>query len=151
MAQTDDDVKILTQHFMAEITGLMPEVNNLVSMDVGKYNQNVCEASEGGKPEYRTYTYSTHEFEDLTMTLQQGPENKKIAEWVRKATESGGGGDALRRDVSLFVYGRDKSSILRTYHAKECFPVSLQLGDHGLGSDAKTETLTCKVGYIEVE
>lgn len=150
MAKTKDDDKILSQHFRVEIKGIGDQPN-VRSGDFGKVTIEAVESTQGDEPEHRTYCYGKHTYEDLNMTLQQGPENKPLFDWFTQATQRGGEGGALRRDISVFLYARDKSTILRTYHAKECFPTSLDSGDHSTASEAKTLTLVCKVGYVEVE
>jgi hypothetical protein len=150
MAQTEDDKKIFSKYFKVEVKGMYGEVPGVVEVDAGRLTVTVEEATQGDKPEYRTYTYGSHEYEDFTMTVQQGPGMVKLQKWFDKASKVGGSGDALRRDISVYLLARDKSTVLRTINCFGCFPVSYNAGDHGLGSDIKTATITCNIDRIEV-
>jgi hypothetical protein len=150
MAQTEDDKKIFSKYFKVEVKGMYGEVPGVVEVDCGRLTVTVEEATQGDKPEYRSYTYGSHEYEDFTMVVQQGPGNVKLQKWFKAATQQGGSGDALRRDVSLYLLARDKSTVVRTINCFGLFPVSFNAGDHSTGSDVKTATITCKVDRIEV-
>lgn len=149
-AQTEDDKKIFSKYFKVEVKGVYAQVPGVVSVDPGRVTISIEEATQGDKPEYRTYTYGSHEYEDLTMTLQQAPGNSKLQNWARKAMKVGGSGSALRRDISIYCLARDKRTVLKTINCYGCYPVSFNAGDHGTGSDIKTATLTCNVDRIEV-
>lgn len=150
MAKTADDDKIFNKYFSVEVKGLYGEVPGVISIDPGRVTVSVEEATQGDKPEYRTYTYGKHEYEDLTMTVQQAPGMVKLQKWFQAASQQGGAGDALRRDISIYIKARDKSTVVRTVNIFGCFPTNYSAGGHSTGSDIKTATLTCKVDRIEV-
>ena len=150
MAQTEDDKTIFSKYFKVEVKGLYGEVPGVVEVDAGRVTITIEEASQGDKPEYRTYTYGSHEYEDFTMTYQQSPKTKELQKWAKDASHKGGAGSALRRDCSIYLLARDKKTVLRTINCFGCFPVSFNAGDHGTGSDIKTATITCNINRIEV-
>lgn len=150
MAKTADDDKIFSKYFKVNIQGLYGEVPGVTEVDAGRVTVSVEEATQGDLPEYRTYAYGSHQYEDLTMVVQQGPGMTKIQDWVDKATHNGGDGSSLRKDISITLLARDKKTPLRTINCFGCFPVSFSAGEHSLASEIKTQTLTCNVNYIEV-
>jgi hypothetical protein len=150
MAQTEDDKKIFSKYFKVEVKGMYGEVPGVTEVDAGRVTITVEECSQGDKPDYRTYTYGAHEYEDFTMTCQQGPGTVKLQKWADKAMKVGGQGDALRRDISIYLLARDKKTVLRTINCFGCFPVNFDAGSHSTASDIKTMTITCNIDRIEV-
>lgn len=148
--QYDGDQKVICKGFKVEIGGMYAEVPGVLAADAGKVKVQVLESTQGDQPEASRYTYGQHEYEDFTMTVQQGPGNVKLQEWAKKAMQVGGLGDALRRDVKLFVYARDRTTILRTTTCFSCLPVGIQAGSHGTAGDIKTFTLNFNVDRVEV-
>jgi hypothetical protein len=142
--------KIANTHFRVSVKGLYGKVPGVTRFDPGKVSIKVQEASDGDRPDYREYTYGSHEYEDLSFSFNQGPGNVKLEEWAKEAMKAGGSGTSLRRDISLTLLARDKSTVLRTINCFGCYPISLNAGDHGTGSDVKTITLSCNVSRIEV-
>jgi hypothetical protein len=149
MAQTSDDAKIFSKYFKLEVKGIYGEVPGVTSCDPGRLTVTTEEATQGDKPEYRTYTYGSHEYDDMTFTVQTGPGMTKLQEWADKAMKMGGAGNALRRDVSLYLLSRDKNTVLRTINMFGCYPISCNAGDHDTGSNIKTIVFTCNVDRIE--
>lgn len=148
--ETPHDKKLFNKYFRVEVNGLYAEVPEVVSADAGKVTISLEETTEGDNPEYKQYTYGEHKYEDLTLTVMQGPGTAKLQKWFEAAMKSGGGGDALRRDISIFVLARDKSTVLKTINCFGCFPVSFNAQEHSTGSDIKTITLTCNMSRVEV-
>jgi hypothetical protein len=149
-AKTLDDDKIFSKYFKVEIQGIYGEVPGVVDFDAGRVTFTIEETTQGDQPEYRTYTYGSHEYEDLTLTVQQAPGETKIQDWVDKATKMGGAGSSLRRDITASLLARDKSKVLKTINCFGCFPLSFDAGGQSTSSEIKTLTLTCNVNYIEV-
>jgi hypothetical protein len=149
MAQTSDDAKIFSKYFKLEVKGIYGEVPGVTSCDPGRLTVTTEEATQGDKPEYRTYTYGSHEYDDMTFTVQTGPGMTKLQEWADKAMKMGGAGNALRRDVSLYLLSRDKNTVLRTINMFGCYPISCNAGDHDTGSAIKSIVFTCNVDRIE--
>jgi hypothetical protein len=143
------DQKISSEFFRLEVKGLYDAVPGVTSVDPGRLRVTTEEATQGDKPEYRTYTYGSHEYDDMTFTVQTGPGMTKLQEWADKAMKMGGAGTALRRDVSLYLLARDKTTVLRTIHMFGCYPVSRNAGDHDTSSSIKTLVFTCNVDRIE--
>lgn len=149
MASTADDQKIFSKYFKLEVKGIYGAVPGVTSVDPGRLTVTTEEATQGDKPDYRTYTYGSHEYDDMTFTVQQGPGMTKLQEWADKAMKMGGAGNALRRDLSLYLLARDKTTVLRTINMFGCYPVSCNAGDHDTGSNIKTLVFTCNVDRIE--
>ncbi len=150
-ASTKDDAKIFSKYFKFEVKGISGNVPGVTSVDIGRLIITVEEATQGDKPEYRTYTYGSHEYDDMTFVVQQGndPESKQLTKWLKDATQNGGGGSVLRRDCSLYYLARDKQTVLRVINLFQCYPVSVNEGDHDIGSNVKTMTVTLSVARIE--
>lgn len=148
--ETPHDKKLFNKYFKVEVKGIYGEVPGVVAVDPGRVTVTVEETTQGDRPEYRTYTYGSHQYEPLTITLQQSPGMVKLQKWADKAMKVGGSGNALRRDISIYCLARDKSTVLRTINCFGCYPVSLNAGDHSTASDIKTIKLTCNVDRIEV-
>jgi phage tail-like protein len=148
--ETPHDKKLFNKYFRVEVKGVYGKVPGIVSIDPGRVTVTVEETTQGDQPEYRTYTYGSHDYDDLTMTLQTGPGMVKLQEWCDKAMKIGGSGNALRRDISIYALARDKSTVRKTINCFGCYPISLNAGDHATGSEIKTITLTCNVDRIEV-
>ena len=128
--------------FKVEIKGLYKSVPNVVSFDPGGIVF---------KPSAKGWVHGDHEYQDATLTVQQGPGMVKQQEWADKAMKMGGAGDALRRDISCYLLARDKSSTVRTVNLFGCYPVDFDAGDQGAGnSELKTITISLNVDRIEV-
>jgi len=149
-AQTEDDKKIFSKYFKVEVKGVYGQVPGVVSVDPGRVIVTTEETTQGDQPDYRTYTYGSHEYEDLTMTLQTGPGMVKLQDWADNAMKRGGDGNSLRRDISVYCLARDKATVLRTINCFGCYPINMSAGDHSTGSEVKSITLTCNVARIEV-
>jgi phage tail-like protein len=149
-AATVYDKKLFSKYFKVEVKGMYGTVPGVVEVDAGRVTVSVEECTQGDKPEYRTYTYGAHDYEDFTMTVQQGPGMVKLQKWADKAMKVGGSGDALRRDISIYALARDKSTVLKTFNCFGCFPVGFDAGSHSTESDIKTIKLTCNIDRIEV-
>jgi hypothetical protein len=148
--ETPHDKKLFNKYFRVEVKGIYGKVPGVVSVDPGRVIISTEETTQGDKPEYRTYTYGSHEYEDFTMTVQQSPGMVKLQKWADKAMKMGGAGNALRRDISIYCLARDKKTVLKTINCFGCYPISMNAGDQSTGSDIKTLTITCNVSRIEV-
>jgi phage tail-like protein len=146
-----DDQKVLNRYFRVDIKGIDGDVPGVTECDAGRVNMQIIESTSGDKANYRTHTYGDVSYEELTMVVQQSPENTKIQEWCDAAMETGGQNSALRRDISIYIMGRDKKKIVRTINAFGCMPIDFSSGDQSLSSEVKTVTLTCAPQRVEVE
>jgi hypothetical protein len=149
MAQTPADKLILSKYFAVDIAGMYTPVPNVVEVDAGRVTIDVQECTQGDMPDYRTYAYGGIVYDDLTLVIQQDPKTIKIKKWAKDAMTSGGGGDTLRKDISIHLQTRNKKTI-RTINCYQCFPKQFNMGGQSTGSDVKTATLTCHVSRIEV-
>jgi hypothetical protein len=125
-------------------------VPGVVSIDPGRVAVPAQEVVQGDRSGYRTYTYGSPRYETLTMTVLQAPGMQRLQDWFQRASQQGGAADALRRDISIYVFGRNRSTVVRTFNVFGCFPVSHTGGDQSLASEVRTVTFTCSVGRIEV-
>lgn len=150
-AQTASDQLIFNKYFKVEINGIYDSVPGVTAVDPGGVKVALVETTDEKSP-HRTYTYGSHEYEDCTLTVQQGPGMVKLQEWADKAMKSGGTGDALRRDITINVYSRDKKTILKSITAFGCLPVAVHTGDgtKKIQTKKKTFTFTLNVDRIEV-
>jgi len=148
--ETPHDKKLFNKYFRVEVKGIYSQVPGVVSIDPGRVTISTEETTQGDQPEYRTYTYGSHEYDDLTMTFLVGPGTTKLRRWASRSMKKGGGGKMLRRDISIYCLARDKDTVLKTINCFGCYPISLNAGDQSTGSDIKTITLTCNVSRIEV-
>jgi hypothetical protein len=148
--KTSSDQKLFSKYFKVEVKGIYGEVPGVTKIDPGRVTVSIEETTQGDQPDYRTYTYGKHHYDDLTMTVQQGPGMVKLQKWADKSMKTGGAGNALRRDISIYLLARDKTTVLKTINCFGCYPVGLNAGDHSTGSDVKTITLTCNISRIEV-
>ena len=57
---TADDQKIFSKYFKLEVKGIYGAVPGVTSVDPGRLTVTTEEATQGDKPEYRTYTYGTN-------------------------------------------------------------------------------------------
>lgn len=112
------------RYFKFEVKGIYSEVPGCTTMNGGELTITVEESTKGDRPDYREYTYGSHEYGDLTLTVQTAPGMVKLQEWADKAMKVGGSGNALRRDCSLYLLARDKSTVLRTINFFGCYPVN---------------------------
>lgn len=148
-AQTASDQLIFNKYFKFEVKGIYGEVPGCTSVSGGELTITVEESTRGERPDYREYTYGSHEYADLNFTVQTGPGMVKLQKWADKAMKVGGAGNALRRDCALYLLARDKKTVLRTINYFGCYPISANAGDHSTSSEIKTLTFTCNVDRIE--
>lgn len=148
--ETPHDKKLFNKYFKVAVQGMYDEVPGVVTMDPGRVTVSIEEATQGDMPDYRTYTYGSHEYDDLTLTVQTGPGMVKLQKWADKAMKVGGQGDALRRDISLYLLARDKSTVLKTINCFGAFPVDFRAHRQTGGGDIKAVTLVCNIDRIEV-
>ncbi|MBW2528264.1 MAG: phage tail protein [Deltaproteobacteria bacterium] len=133
---------IAANRFRVEVKGVYGSVAGVTAIDVGRVDIQKVKTTQGDKPDYVSWTYGSHTYAPLTLRLQMGPGNVKIQKWADKAMKIGGSGDALRRDISVFLLAKDQSTVLGTLNAFGCYPTSLS----GSGSD---QTLKCHIDRIE--
>jgi hypothetical protein len=60
-------------------------------------------AEEEEEDGYQAYRQAAAGMEDVVFEISQSPETTKLLAWMEAAAESGGDGDALRSDLSLFL------------------------------------------------
>lgn len=148
-AMTAGDAKIFSKYFKLEVKGIYGAVPGVTSVDPGRLTVTTEEATQGDKPDYRTYTYGSHEYDDMTFTVQQGPGMQKLQEWADKAINERAPKESVKRDVSLHLLAPDRERVLRTINMFGCYPASCNAGDHDAGSNIKTLVFTCNVDRIE--
>lgn len=138
---------IRSSDFRLAIRGLSNNIAGLRKVSGGKLTMgiNVNPRSAPGSQ----LSYGEPIWSDIQLTVQTGPGMTKLQEWADKAMKTGGGGSALRRDCSLYLLARDKSSVLRTINYFGCYPINMNAGDQSTGSDVKSITFTCNVDRIE--
>jgi len=146
------DKIILSDYFTVEVHGMYEKVPGVVSIDPGKVGgiDPTQNTDRGDRAEYKLWCHGDHEYQDATLTVMQAPGMVKLQKWVDKAMKVGGTGDALRRDVSLYLLARDKSTVLKTVNMFGCYPTDFDAGDESSDSETKTITLTLNVDRIEV-
>jgi hypothetical protein len=137
-----------SENFTIEVKGMYGKVPGVLSFDPGKVSMTTKQVTDR-RGRTRT-TYGEHKYEPAVLSVMQAPGMAKLQEWADRAMKVGGSGDALRRDISLYIKARDKSTVLRTINCFGCYPISLESVDHDTGSDIKTITLTLNVDRIEV-
>ncbi len=148
-AQTASDKLINGKYFEFEVKGIYGKVPGCIGVSGGDVSVTVEESTQGDRPDYREYTYGDHNFDDLSFQVQTGPGMVKLQKWADKAMKSGGAGDALRRDCTLTLLARDRTTPLYKVSYYGCFPISSDEGGAGTDSDVKTITITCNVDRVE--
>lgn len=137
------------KYFKVEVPGMYGDVPDVTAVDPGRINVIVHETTSPTFPGIRTYTYGKHQYEDFTMTMRMGPGNVKLQTWFKQATQQGGSGDALRRDIVVRMLATDRQTVVRTVRCFGAFPTNYN-AELITGSSAYAATLTCSVNRIEI-
>lgn len=146
---TPHDKRLLDNQFAVEIQGVYARVPGVLAVGGGKLNISVHDTTRD-RPEHKTYTYGSHSYENLELTVEQGPGTYKLRAWARQAMGSRNRASSLRRTISVHCLARDERTILKTINYYGCFPVDLRAEEHSTASEVRSITITCNISRVEV-
>lgn len=156
-AQPNHDKKISSRYFEVEIKGMYSKVPGVVEADPSSVTVTVEEATQGDKPEHRSYGQPS--YGNVTLTVLAAPGTAKLLQWAEQAVKLGADGDEetlakLRRDVTVNFLAKDKKTIVRSVRHVGCAPVSATAHEwkpnEGEGQSEKAKKQDEKKGWLAV-
>ena len=95
---------------------------------------------------YRLYGPGAPHFGNARISVVPGSEDaKELQAWWMEASK----GKNIRKNISVRLYTSDRTAG-RGYNLIDCFPTRWDPGEYSPSSNARTETLTVKIGRIEM-
>ena len=126
-----------------QILGIFDEsIPGLTSIELGGVEIGIEETTMGDQAEYREYTYASHEYADIVLTILSGPAIEPLQDWFESAQGAGGAGDALLRDV-IMTFGDPSGEPGVQFAAYGCSPVALE------DTHPKSHRLTLRPQWME--
>lgn len=142
MATTPSDEKVGTQMFSVEIVGLMGQVPNVVSFDMGQASCDLVESTEGNS-KHREYNASKVTYQDAVLVMYKNKESKKIQDWFNESRTK-----KTPRDITLVVKARNGKDEAYRVTGEKCWPKSVDAGNTSTDSGIPTVTCTFRVGRV---
>lgn len=95
---------------------------------------------------FRLYGPGTPHFGNARISVVAGSEDSRVLEtWLNDTRQ----GKNIRKNISVNLFKSDKTAG-RGYDLFDCFPVRWDPGEYSPSSKVQTETLTVKIGRIEM-
>ncbi|MCO4764336.1 MAG: phage tail protein [Myxococcales bacterium] len=138
-----------SMYFQFEVKGIYGPVPGCTSVSGGDLTLTIEETTDGDKPDYREYTYGSHDYEDLTLTVTPAPDNVKLLKWATEAIKSGETDKGLYRDCALHLLARDKSTVMRSVNYFGVYPLSMTAATSDAGGELKTIVISCSVDRVD--
>ena len=145
---TANDQKLRNDQFIVEIQGLHGRVPGVLRMGGGKLKVSIQEVPREDASGHKNQVYGSHTYDDLSITVKQGPGSKKLEEWAKRASPTDISG-IFRRTISVHYLSRDRRTVLKTIKYIGCLPVSLTKREHSTASDEKSLTINYNIRRIE--
>jgi hypothetical protein len=142
MATIASDEKIGTQMFSVEIVGLMGEVPNVVSFDMGQASCDMVESTQGDSKN-REFNAAKVTYQDAVLTLFKNKASKDISKWFEECKTK-----KTPRDITLVVKTRDGKGEAYRCTGEKCWPKQVDSGNTSTDSGIPTVTATFRVGRV---
>ena len=94
---------------------------------------------------YRVYGPGDAHYGSITIRSRVGKDNTALHQWYQDTSQ----GKNIRKSISVIALKRDGSEA-RRWNFFECFPTRWEAADYSPSSDARTETIVCKMGRVEL-
>jgi phage tail-like protein len=131
--------------FEVDIEGLPETSANVDSVQVEDLTIDVRETTTGADWDYRTYAPGDAHFGKATFKSRVGKNSKELLQWVQEASV----GKNVRKNISIIIKD-NRGSELRRYNLMECFPIKYDPGDYSPSSNVAVESITVKIGRVEL-
>ena len=130
---------------IVDIAGAPNASQNISSVVVSDLNVDIRETTTGTDVEYRLYGPGDAHYGSakVTSAVTLGS-SKELQTWFLDTSR----GQNIRKNITVTLFKSDKSAG-RSYTLHQCFPTQWSAVNFDTSSTVQTETLTCKVGYIE--
>lgn len=132
-------------NFRVEIDRVALEPGAVQSVDVEPLSIDERELTTGADWDYRLYGPGAAHYGSITLRVRAGKDSKALYEWFQEAAK----GNTLRKSISVICLKRDHTEA-RRFNYLECFPTRWDPGDYSPSSNVACESITCKMGRVEL-
>lgn len=131
--------------FSIDCPGCASASKNVREIKIDELNIDAREMTTGLDVEYRLYGPGAAHWGSFSITsacVLGG--SKELQAWWQECAN----GKNIRKNILVSLFKSDKTAG-RSYNLQDCFPTQWTSVNFDTSSTVQTETLTCKVGYIE--
>lgn len=132
--------------FACSIPGCADASKNIREIAIDELNIDVRETTTGLDVEYKTYQPGKPVYGNATFTSEVLPGgSKELQAWFQEVSR----GKNIRKNITVTLFKSDKTPG-RSYSLFDCFPTQWSQVDLSAAGGVQTETLTVKIGRIEL-
>jgi len=132
-------------NFRVEIDGVALEPGAVQAVQVEPLSIDERELTTGADWDYRVYGPGDAHFGSITLHVRVGKDSRALYEWFQEAAK----GNTLRKSISVICLKRDGTEA-RRFNYLDCFPTRWDPGDYSPSSNMARESITCKMGRVEL-
>jgi phage tail-like protein len=131
--------------FKVDIEGCATASSNVESITVEDLSIDVREMTTGADWDYRVYGPGDAHYGSITVRARVGKNSKELYQWWLDTSR----GQKIRKSISVICLKRDGSEA-RRFNCLECYPTRWDAGDYSPSSNVACESVTCKMGRVEL-
>jgi phage tail-like protein len=132
--------------FKIEIQNCPTASANVESITVEDLSIDVREMTTGADWDYRVYGPGDAHYGSITIRARVGKNSKELYQWWLDTSR----GQNIRKSISVICLKRDGSEA-RRFNCLECYPTRWDAGDYSPSSNVACESVTCKMGRVELQ
>jgi len=131
--------------FKVEIVGCPVASANVESITMEDLLIDEREITTGADWDYRVYAPGDAHFGSITIRARVGKDSKELYTWWLDTSR----GKNIRKTITVQCLNRD-GSVARSFNCLECYPTKWDSGDFSPSSSVSCESVTCKMGRVEL-
>lgn len=142
-----DDEVLVGGIFMVDIPGCPVASANAQSVNVDPVTVDAVDITSPADTDYRRYAAGDALYGRTTFkfrVIRDAPASELRA-WLQECSR----GQNVRKNISVILFKKDLQEV-RRWNLVDCFPVRWDPGDYSPSSSVAMETLTVKIGHIEL-
>ena len=132
-------------NFRVEIDGVALDPGAVQTVLVEPLAIDERELTTGADWDYRVYGPGDAHYGSITIRARVGKDSKALYEWFQEAAT----GNTRRKSISVIILTRDGKEA-RSFNYLDCFPTRWDPGDYSPSSNVACESITCKMGRVEL-
>ena len=124
--------------FKVDITGCTSSAD-CVTAEVDPIEIEMHDVTQSNDPTWRQFTNGAVRYGEgrFTFRVSDSNFNKDLSAWQKDT----GAGKNIRKNVTITIFKKDRSTVARTYNLIECFPLSFSGGDFTTGAESNLAEL----------
>jgi phage tail-like protein len=104
------------------------------------------EITTGADWDYRVYGPGDAHYGSITIRCRMGGNSKELYQWWQDTAI----GKNIRKSISVIILKRDGQTEARRFNCFECYPTKWSPAEFSPSSNVACETITCKMGRVEL-